>query len=145
MSSFDLHPILDAGQAPRPGVWYALSPEGESEAPCARVGACASFLPGENGGRVVLTCGATPEGPFSDMYQLTLSTGDYMVVSSLVRHRQRAQIELDYLTCIPAISGYAIIMVGLSASSTHTVCSTSKYTGMSMVFVDQNHYVFQKQ
>ena len=76
MSSFDLHPILDAGQTPRPAVWYALSPEGESEAPCARVGACASFLPGENGGRVVLTCGATPEGPFSDMYQLTLNTGD---------------------------------------------------------------------
>ena len=76
MSSFDLHSILDAGQTPRPGVWYALSPEGESEAPCARVGTCASFLPGENGGRVVLTCGATPEGPFSDMYQLTLSTGD---------------------------------------------------------------------
>ena len=105
MSSFDLHPILDAGQTPRPAVWYALSPEGESDAPCARVGACASFLPGENGGRVVLTCGATPEGPFSDMYQLTLSTGDswWSDTGSVLKLSLS-----DYLTCIPAISGYAI-------------------------------------
>ena len=75
MSSFELHPILDAGQAPRPGIWYAISPEDESEAPCARVEACASFIAGENGGKVVLTCGATPEGPFSDVRQLTLGTG----------------------------------------------------------------------
>jgi len=59
MSSFDLHPILDAGQAPRPGIWYTISPEDNTEAPCPRVGACASFLSGENGGKVVLTCGAT--------------------------------------------------------------------------------------
>ena len=75
MSSFDLHPILDAGQAPRPGIWYTISPEDNTEAPCPRVGACASFLSGENGGKVVLTCGATPEGPFSDIRQLTLRTG----------------------------------------------------------------------
>ena len=105
--SFQLHPILDAGQPVQPGTWYAVSPEDESAAavereevsaaaaapcraqdhrpPCAqrqrvpgpgsRVGACASFLADEGGegGKVVLTAGATPEGPLSDVHELCIS------------------------------------------------------------------------
>ena len=81
--SFDVHPILEPGQRPSKGVWYAVAPEGgraasgsQDSGPCPRVGAGANFLQaGEVAGRVLLSAGATPEGPYSDLYQLLLQKG----------------------------------------------------------------------
>ena len=83
--SFDVHPILDPGQIPSRGIWYALSPEGSQNecgdpcaaSPCPRVGAGANFLQdGKNRGTIFVSAGATPEGPYSDLYQLTLTRGN---------------------------------------------------------------------
>ena len=78
--AFDLHPILNAGQEPSPGLWYAVSPEDSAGgAPVARVGACANFeqlVGGAEKGRVLLSAGATPEGSYSDLHQLTISRGE---------------------------------------------------------------------
>ncbi len=73
--AFTLHPILEVGQAPKAGVWYAISPEDATESPTARVGACATFIRGEGGGAVVISAGATPEGPLSDLYELRFCKG----------------------------------------------------------------------
>lgn len=80
--SFDVHPILDPGQLPARCTWYALAPEGIqpegsiSSGPSPRVGACANFLQaGKDLGKVLLSAGATPEGPFSDLYQLMWKKG----------------------------------------------------------------------
>lgn len=89
--SFDVHPILEPGQRPTRGVWYAISAEGgqpvvsegaglaETVAsdPCPRVGANANyFQAGELVGKVLITAGATPDGPFSDVHQLSIRKGD---------------------------------------------------------------------
>lgn len=72
--SFEVHPILEPGQPPNAGVWYALSPESAAETatPSARVGVCANSVARERGGGVVLSAGATPEGPYSDLYKLDI-------------------------------------------------------------------------
>lgn len=77
--SFDVHPILEPGHAPKKGVWYALSPETGHAGPSARVGAGAICLPGENGGRVLLTAGATLEGPYGDLFELRIGERKGMV------------------------------------------------------------------
>ena len=80
--AFDLHPILDAGQAPKPGLWYAVAPEQSGEAlPKAKVGSCASFDSFGGGaesasGRVLISAGATPDEAFSELHQLTFSNGE---------------------------------------------------------------------
>ncbi len=79
--SFDVHPILDPGHLPARNTWYAIAPEGkepgQNTGPCPRVGACANFIQsGEGVGRVLVSAGATPEGPFSDLHQLTLEKGE---------------------------------------------------------------------
>ena len=81
MSTFDVHPILDPGHPPAKNTWYAIAPEGQlpgdSAGPCPRVGACANFLQQRGGvGRVLLSAGATPDGPFSDLHQLILEEGE---------------------------------------------------------------------
>lgn len=75
--SFDVHPILEPGQSPSRGIWYAIAPEGgQPVGPSPRVGANANFIQiGERVGKVLLSAGATPEGPYSDLYQLTLKKG----------------------------------------------------------------------
>ena len=70
--SFDVHPILEPGQSPKIGIWYALSPESEDATPSARVGACANFTATAEGGNLILSGGATPEGPYADLYKLEL-------------------------------------------------------------------------
>ncbi|XP_064398745.1 rab9 effector protein with kelch motifs-like isoform X2 [Halichondria panicea] len=74
--AFDLHPILSPGQPPTLGLWYAISPEDcGGPSPAAKVGACANFElieGGAAGGRVLLSAGATPEGPYSDLHQLII-------------------------------------------------------------------------
>ncbi len=77
--AFDLHPILSPGQKPTLGLWYAVSPEYcEGALPAAKVGACANFQPiGDGTGRILLSAGATPEGPYSDLHQLVFSRGKY--------------------------------------------------------------------
>ena len=75
MSGFELHPILEAGQAPRDGLWYVISPEDGSQVPSARVGACVNFLNTDSGGKILLSAGATPEGPYSDLHELRIGTG----------------------------------------------------------------------
>ncbi len=77
--AFDLHPILSPGQPPTLGLWYAISPEDcGGPSPAAKVGACANFElieGGAAGGRVLLSAGATPEGPYSDLHQLIIRKG----------------------------------------------------------------------
>ena len=93
--SFEVHPILEAGDAPRPSVWYAVSPpiedaddssrsrsrSGRCPGPSARVGSCATFVPekdaGVGGGSVTVCAGATPEKAFSDLFELRICKGDY--------------------------------------------------------------------
>lgn len=41
--------------------------------PGPRVGACASFLASGEGGKLLLTAGATPEGTLSDVHELNIS------------------------------------------------------------------------
>ena len=81
--AFTLHPILGPEQPPRPGVWYVLSPEDSSQCPSSRVGACANFLPGEDGGKVLISAGATPEGPLAGVYELSIGRGMYAPSSRL--------------------------------------------------------------
>ena len=78
--AFDFHPILEAGDSPRPNQWYVISPEGSDScsAPCQRVGACANFVEGENergGGRVLISAGAAPEGLCSNIHELLITKG----------------------------------------------------------------------
>ena len=68
--AFDLHPILDKYASPRPGLWYAVAPDG---APAARVGATA--IQARDVGSVLLCAGAAPEGAFSDLHQLKIDSG----------------------------------------------------------------------
>lgn len=84
--SFDVHPILEPGQSPTRRVWYAIAPEGDQPdsqtGPSPRVGANANFLQvGERMGKVLLSAGANPDGPYSDLYQLTLQKGELLVFS----------------------------------------------------------------
>ncbi len=75
--AFNLHPILSPGQQPTLGLWYAVSPEDpEAVLPSAKVGACANFQEIDCGrGRIILSAGATPSGPFSELHQLIISQG----------------------------------------------------------------------
>ena len=70
LMSFDLHPILDADVSPRPGIWYAVAPEGA--APAARVGAAA--VQAREIGTVYLCAGATPDDLFSDLHELKVGS-----------------------------------------------------------------------
>lgn len=72
--AFDLHPILDKDVSPRPGLWYAVAPE---SAPAARVGATA--IQAREAGAAFLCAGATPEGPFSDLYELKIGSGELLI------------------------------------------------------------------
>lgn len=73
--SLDLHPILDAGIRPKKNLWYAVAPEG-SKGPTPRVGASANFIKvGKDVGKVLLSAGATPDGPYEDVYQLSFRKG----------------------------------------------------------------------
>lgn len=77
--SFDVHPILDPGHFPTRNTWYAIAPDGvaQSEGPCPRVGTCANFIQSAKGvGKVLLSAGATPEGPFTDLHQLTFEKSE---------------------------------------------------------------------
>ena len=71
--TFELHPVLEAGDAPQSGVWYALSAN-DATGPSARVGGCAITLTARKC-VVLLSGGATPEGPFSDLYLLDTRKG----------------------------------------------------------------------
>ena len=76
--AFDLHPILEAGDSPRPNQWYVVSPEDGDSYPglCQRVGACANFVADEGGiGRVLVSAGAAPEGLCSDIHELLITKG----------------------------------------------------------------------
>ena len=75
--AFEFHPILEAGESVRPGQWYVVSPEG-STAPCQRVGACANYVKASEGegGRVLISAGAAPEGLLSDVHQLLITKGN---------------------------------------------------------------------
>jgi hypothetical protein len=85
--SFDVHPILEPGFRPSKGVWYAIAPESSGSTgggagsvnggPCPRVGANANYIQTrQHLGGVLLSAGATPEGPFSDLHQLSISKGE---------------------------------------------------------------------
>lgn len=86
--SFDVHPILEPGQLPTRATWYAIAPEdtesrgSEGSAsgapgPSPRVGVCANYFQLRRGtGAVLVSAGANPEGPYSDLYQLTLKKGE---------------------------------------------------------------------
>lgn len=85
--SFDVHPILDAGDHPSAGIWYAVAPEStgqESEdvkGPCPRVGSSASSYVRESQGRsaVLVSAGATLDGPYSDLHQLSFGSSKLIV------------------------------------------------------------------
>lgn len=72
--SLEVHPILDAGMSPKPGMWYAVSPEGGEEPPSPRVGAGAMEVAGP--GIVWLCGGATLQGSYSDLFELKFTSGE---------------------------------------------------------------------
>ena len=75
--AFSVHPVLDVGETLSQSVWYAVSPENDSSDPSARVGACANHMfEDSERSRVMVTAGATPEGPFSDAHELCINKGD---------------------------------------------------------------------
>lgn len=77
--AINLHPILEADQVPKPGLWYALAPDqDEDSTPKANIGCCANFeqfVGGAKGGRVLLSCGSDPESVFSELYQFNFGKG----------------------------------------------------------------------
>lgn len=82
MSSFDVHPILEAGEHPSRRVWYAISPEGAEECgrgPTGKVGASASNFTHESDGysTVLVSAGATLEGPRTDLHQLVFKQREF--------------------------------------------------------------------
>ena len=74
--AFDLHPILDKDVSPRPGLWYAVAPDG---APAARVGATA--IQARDVGSAFLCAGAAPEGAFSDLHELKIDSGKICIMT----------------------------------------------------------------
>lgn len=79
--SFEVHPILDAGERPSAGIWYAVAPESTGEendrgGPCPRVGPSASSYAkeSESYSAVLVSAGATLNGPYSDLHQLCFRT-----------------------------------------------------------------------
>ena len=85
-------PFLDFDCIASPGVWYLMSTEGEG--PSARVGhaslVCRCPLQQEQAGldassaiatRVVVVAGATPSGPFNDVYYLELCKYEWKDIS----------------------------------------------------------------
>ena len=81
--SFDVHPILEAGEFPTKGVWYAISPESTGESgggPSGKVGASAcSFSRESEGSRSVLVfAGATLEGPYAELHQLSFKQREFL-------------------------------------------------------------------
>ena len=93
--SFDVHPILEPGQRPAQGVWYAISVEGGQPAskdaettvsgPSPRVGSNANyFQDGGQVGKVLITGGATPDGPFSEVHQLSMRKGEDLEICLFV-------------------------------------------------------------
>ena len=81
--SLEVHPILDAGVSPKPGMWYAVSPEGGHEPPSARVGASAMEVVGA--GTIWLCGGATLDGAFSDLFELKITSGECVAIE--LHHR----------------------------------------------------------
>lgn len=84
----EITPMLDAGSRASQGIWYLLS--AENEGPCPRVGhaslvvnhrfkdvaqgsVAAGAASQENQGSMVIVAGATPSGPFNDVYFLEIS------------------------------------------------------------------------
>ncbi len=81
-------PFLEPGDKAASGLWYLISPDGDG--PCPRVGHACLVLgksiedrpaaagnrelkePSPNGETVVIVAGATPCGPFQDVYTLEL-------------------------------------------------------------------------
>jgi len=79
--SFDVHPILEAGDRPSKGVWYAISPETKKDCnggPDGRVGASACSYTRESGGysAVWVCAGATLEGPLAEVHQLKFTPSE---------------------------------------------------------------------
>ena len=78
----DVTPILEAGEPAKPNIWYALSPDGHG--PCQRVGHACVVFPRESpeksevdgnkdlGDTLIIIGGATPSGPFKDVYLLEM-------------------------------------------------------------------------
>jgi hypothetical protein len=86
MMAFNFHPILEAGDSPRPNQWYVVSPEDSDSypGPCQRVGACANFVADEmdgRNGRVLISAGAAPEGLCSDIHELLISKGSFTILN----------------------------------------------------------------
>ena len=66
----ELHPLLEPGAAPVPGLWHVLSPARGGGAQCPppsmRVGHTATQL----GSKVYVVGGANPSGPFAETFIL---------------------------------------------------------------------------
>ena len=92
----ELTPILDFGSRASPGMWYLLATSGDG--PCARVGhACCRAttsvdsencegnvqrMPQDKRNNLAIVAGATPAGPFSDVYFLELCKSSQVEVVS---------------------------------------------------------------
>lgn len=64
----ELHPILERGAVPSPGLWYVI-PSCEDRCPTMRVGHTATQI----GDKIYVIGGANPSGSFSDVYILDLT------------------------------------------------------------------------
>ena len=96
--SLNIHPILNSGDRPSKGIWYAIAPESSTEeekgreGPCPRVGSSASSYVKESEyySTVLVSAGATFNGPYSDLHQLCFSTSEYIIRGVVYRRKGSA-------------------------------------------------------
>ena len=80
----EIHSILEFGDEPAHGLWWVLSPSGES--PPIRAGAASLVVKNEErpelDEKIVITGGATPDGFIDNCVELNLFTGAWKALES---------------------------------------------------------------
>ena len=81
--SYEIHSILEFGDRPAPGLWWVLSPSGNS--PPIRAGAEMFVKKGSKWDEsITISGGGTPGGYINDISRLCLFRGEWQPVSKKV-------------------------------------------------------------
>jgi len=95
----EIHSILEFGDEPVQGLWWVLSPSGES--PPIRAGAASLIVANEErpelDERILITGGATPDGFIDNCVELNLFTGAWkpLVSTDFVARYEHAMIAAE--------------------------------------------------
>lgn len=94
---YEIHSILEFGDDPAPGLWWVLSPSGES--PPIRAGANVMIRKSENSfdDKIIFSGGGTPTGFIKDVTELSLLSGSWEKLPNegLVERYEHVMIEVD--------------------------------------------------